>query len=416
MNLIKEFLKNNDGSFVIPILKEIFTPQFLNKYEHLTIFVPIDEVFIRFAKILNMDLTTFIYHPTLHDIILNHIVIEKVSLLPSNIYFTDLKYNTVNSMTIIFDSKTTSISLNEQKTRIPIRKTIIGKVNTFEINNTLQITIYTISGLLFTKEQKEEFNPRTPGPRYIGSYVKEKIVIPESCLKGYEFEKLIGIGAVGSVNKACRYDKNNFGDKKLLTPEQFSPIEQLKPLNNDCMYAVKMENLKSKNDILSFDDEVKITTLFDKYHIGPKFFGSWKCENRIGFIVTELWDGVLPEVSYDILSEPLLEKLNMQIEKIHQLGYIHGDILPKNVLVKYNDNKTEIIDVTLTDFNLTNKIKDWQSDVDYTTKVYDYFKNDQDVNQYFDDNEIFIENVIDNPKLLDYALLHQLGYSIQDEE
>jgi serine/threonine protein kinase len=249
----------------------------------------------------------------------------------------------------------------------------VGKPHRFRYHKE-KIVLYFIEGFLATHEQINELKIDTKLPRYIGT--QHKMILPSHCLtmEGYEIQEFIGLGSSGSVHKACDIDKN-------------------------CTYAIKIENITESRLKFLFDEEVKITEIFNRNNIGPKYYGSWICEG-LGFIVTELWDGQLPNVK---LSDDVLRKFRDQIDKLHDLGYVHADILPKNVLVKYDSHKN-VKDITLTDFSNSDTIEAWKSRPTYLKIFYDYISVTI-AGLYFKKNNITVDMILNDPRLLDFGLL-----------
>lgn len=220
------------------------------------------------------------------------------------------------------------------------------------------------------------------GVRFQGD--EEGIMLHKICLKGYKLKKYIAEGSYGVVYQACDMKKT-------------------------CNYVVKIQQLDF-HDETKMDDwlrETEITGMLSmKYDIGPKFLGAWLCEqDQVGIIVSELWDGTL----FGCPSKELINKLQQQIDTINNLGYVHGDILPKNILVK-KDSKGKIIDITLTDFGTVNTVKQWKKDeknYGYLETFYEYHTNSQNVTKfYYKDNRIKLADVIENPMYLDKSLMY----------
>lgn len=151
------------------------------------------------------------------------------------------------------------------------------------------------------------------------------------CLDGYEITRLLGEGGFGVVFHA----KN--------------------PLNPKKEYALKFQLLNKKHLVESWKKEVDIIKLFAARGVGPAFFGAWRCDDaQAGIIVNDLWDGELQR-SYP-LETWHIDHLEAQLRTIHSLGYVHGDLFPKNVLVRYTtpgDPLSGITHVTVADFGLT---------------------------------------------------------------
>lgn len=211
-------------------------------------------------------------------------------------------------------------------------------------------------------------------------------------LKNYYLKELIGSGTAGLVYSAVNQtDSKNYAIK---LENLYIDKNSLKNINN-------YENVKN-NIYQEFYKEVNITKVFNDNNIGPKFFDSWiNNELEIGIIVTELWDTTLKLYNSCNIPENIINKLRQEIEKIHSIGYIHYDIKKDNILIKINDND-EITDITITDFNLTEKIINKSS---ITTKeLYDYHS------KYAPDfyTQLSIADFDKNPILFDYGLIYQI--------
>ena len=179
------------------------------------------------------------------------------------------------------------------------------------------------------------------------------------------------------------------------------------------LYAIKLEDLKVPKTCVNYilfknilekeyNEQVEITKLFDKNNIGPKFINSWiDKELEIGVNIMELWDATLKYVDLTKLDINLIEKFINQIETIHKLGYIHYDIKPQNVLIKYNLYK-KIIDITIIDYGLTRKIVDVSKE---PLKVFYEYHSEYAPDFYVQLNFSDIEK---NPCLIDYGLLYQI--------
>jgi|SRR5579862_2424402 len=213
---------------------------------------------------------------------------------------------------------------------------------------------------------------------------EDGILIHEICLKGYNLEKYLAEGGYGTVYQACDMEKK-------------------------CDYVIKIQKLDFNNEP-KMDDwlrEVKMTGILSIEHdIGPKFLGAWLCEqDEVGIIVSELWDGRL----YDCPPRYLIEKLQAQIDKINELGYVHGDILSKNILVK-KDVDGKIVDATLTDFGTVATAKQWKEDEKDYGFITDFYKYHTDLvnetREYYLDNQITKKDVIKNPLHFDKALMY----------
>lgn len=213
-----------------------------------------------------------------------------------------------------------------------------------------------------------------------GTTIKIKTI----CLHGYQLQKYIAEGTYGVVYKTCAIDGN-------------------------CNYVIKIQKFDSKDsdNINDWHKEVKLTKLLNEHNIGAKIAGSWLCDKE-GFIVSELWDGDLK--NYECPPRNLVRKLKTEIETLHGLGYVHGDILPKNILVK-RDQRGRIIDATLSDFGTVDTPQNWkksEKEFGWIETFYDYHINDSHPFNfhYYKNNRISLSNVIDNPSHLDMDLIY----------
>lgn len=109
--------------------------------------------------------------------------------------------------------------------------------------------------------------------------------------------------------------------------------------------------VKEMKSMESYNHELDMMIELSKNKIGPKFISCFTTGFPAdkGFIVMELWEGHLEW--NERLNRKMLYKLRKQIDKMHKLGLIHGDIVERNILVKRENGK--VVDVTLTDFGWT---------------------------------------------------------------
>lgn len=206
--------------------------------------------------------------------------------------------------------------------------------------------------------------------------------VNKQCMNGYNLEKELGKGGFGIVYQSCKID-------------------------GDCDYAIKFQKLTSKKTTDAWIKEGSyVRILSENYGVGPKYVGSWVCD-KFGLIITEKWDGTL--LKKDVVSTAMLNKLIDQINKMHSIGLVHGDILEKNVLVN-RDKAGKIRDITLTDFGITNTVDGWKKNESYLKKIYEYH-NDRthSTKFYFSQNHVTMQAVINDPSLLDNGLVWHLA-------
>lgn len=263
--------------------------------------------------------------------------------------------------------------------------------------------------------------------------------VPDSCLKGYEINNILGSGGYGSVYIGKKLNDNNIYAIKFVN---------LKP-SFDRKQNPKKWELDYTHNKNTFKAESDLTKLFSDNKIGVQFYGSWICDSvQIGIIVTEKWDSsiyplfkkaYIDEINtlklkletepkklnkdeknkiqnrinilqnyvnslvYDIcnLSQDIITKLRYQIKKIHELGYIHYDITPANILIK-KDSQGKVIDIALTDFGLTRKKTDILN-VDPKQHYKFHFNNNPEFYQ-----QVSFDLVQKYPILYDYSFLYYL--------
>jgi serine/threonine protein kinase len=210
---------------------------------------------------------------------------------------------------------------------------------------------------------------------------KKKLWRDKLCSRGYKYTKFLGDGSYGVVYIACKKEEKE---------------------SEECKYAAKIQF----KDLGTYRDEVKLIKLFNTKGVGPKLIEDWECTIygiTYGFMIIDRWDGEL-EIG-DKLNERLVNKLQSQLEAIWELGYIHLDIKPPNILVKRNDRK-EITDVNVTDFGLTEK-KDSDN---FSKRTYWEYHSSMYLNNPFD-------TTWKNPQIIDTAMLEAIrknGYIVPD--
>ena len=178
------------------------------------------------------------------------------------------------------------------------------------------------------------------------SWTTDRFSIPIECLHGYIPQAEIGRGAEGCVYNICTQD----GCEK---------------------YVIKIENLDDKAyDIYTFDPDILnfLSNHGISVPLAPDHDGrgsAWKCDGlsiidgkciptHFGVTVMEKWDIELSKnmVSLTPENKALIgHKLNM----LHDLGYIHGDIYNRNIMIKYTASG-QIEDLAFIDFGLTKRI------------------------------------------------------------
>jgi tRNA A-37 threonylcarbamoyl transferase component Bud32 len=167
-----------------------------------------------------------------------------------------------------------------------------------------------------------------------------------------------------------------------------------------------------------FREEQKVTRKMSKWGLGPKLIDSWITDGY-GFIALEYWDGSMLDLNLDKLPDTLTAKLRSLIEEMHRIGYVHADILPKNVLVRV-DQAGIPYNVTLCDFGLAQYVEDFQLTPDgnveedgirrgFMSTLYNYHNLPDNCSHfYFEERRIRYFHCIKDPRHLDYGLLYFL--------
>jgi len=242
------------------------------------------------------------------------------------------------------------------------------------------------------------------------------ISVIQACFKDYIFKQFLGKGTYGSVFRVCRNEpRGNSSTKNNLVERSTKNSLTGNGLIENCSYTIKIIMLGGENLDQIPADFIRETNLIKELSrngVGPIFYDAWVCKPSIGYpfgcVITELWDGEL--LPTDCLPDDLIVKLEIQINTIHDLGYIHGDIFTKNILVK-RDSRKNVTDVTLNDFGTVATVENWRNIMmsDGGNRFYNGNYMLSPINRnYFIDNELELDDVINDPKILDYAVLYYL--------
>lgn len=185
--------------------------------------------------------------------------------------------------------------------------------------------------------------------------------------------------------------------------------------NNDKEYAIKLIHLGGPDYPIvngiseNFNREVQIIRELDSCGIGPKLYSisyhgtiPW----MFGIIITDVWSGELK--SKDILNQSLVDKLFKQVKAIHKLGYVHGDVFPRNILVKRFDDK--VIDITITDFGSADTIAGWKKQLfgQWGVECYERYLFSKQTKDWICSNNVDLESMREDPSLMDYPFIHHL--------
>ena len=154
----------------------------------------------------------------------------------------------------------------------------------------------------------------------------------------YEIKSLLGIGAFSNVFLA--YDSKN-------------KIEvAIKRIQKDFNHA---------QDYKDFYKEIKSMSQIQSNH-SVKFYDAFQKDDYY-YIVSELCDENFenflenfPEGLDNVTLRDILLELNQVFEKMNELNIIHGDLNPKNILIKYYSNNKNFFKVKLCDYSLGKKL------------------------------------------------------------
>lgn len=155
-------------------------------------------------------------------------------------------------------------------------------------------------------------------------------------------------------------EKLNVKLRKYIGSGNFSVVYETTA--NEVIKIVNVDDIDFGN---SFDDEVEIYKEMSNRGIAPKYIDSSKCigynedgdKLKLGLLVTEKYDTTLEKhlkkernISIDNIRD-----LQQKISEIHKAGYVHNDLNPGNVMLKYD--KSKIIDIKIIDFGLSFNIE-----------------------------------------------------------
>ena len=78
------------------------------------------------------------------------------------------------------------------------------------------------------------------------------------------------------------------------------------------------------------------------------------------------------------------------------------------------DGNDEIIDVSLTDFGLADKISAWEKNDEFLKTMFEYQTNKKNTtHHFFEDFDVTLDDLISDPRLLDFSLLYYLDENPQ---
>lgn len=217
--------------------------------------------------------------------------------------------------------------------------------------------------------------------------------VSSRCIRDYVLGKELGSGTTGTVYAVSE------------SPKRRRLFDDLLP--SEHTWVVKVQ-LAPSGDNDAYHEELRLARLFSELGVAPRVHDDWECEN-VGFIVMDRWDGSMEDQRVRHLPRALVYKLRSMIQRIHEAGYVHGDIMPKNVLVRLND-LGQPIDVALADFGLTQTPDDWRENRDFLQTMWDYYTDEANTvtRRWFDKEGITVDDLMEDPRLLDRALVNGL--------
>lgn len=234
---------------------------------------------------------------------------------------------------------------------------------------------------------------------FVGTSPTEEVWITKEATKFYQFSDKLGSGTTGTVYKA------------------YLPTDRH---HERPAVAIKVQMISSG----SFEEEVDMARKMSDLGIGPNFIDAWEvADEGVGFLVTDKWDISLWDFTkrqlvikkhLDPLPFHLLHKLSALIKRLHQQRIVHGDILEKNILLRLKSpdsfESDDILDVTLTDFGLMQPISRWKSTPDFLETMFNYHIDPvNNTRYYFRDRHVNLDDLIDDPRHLDWALLYYMN-------
>jgi serine/threonine protein kinase len=224
-------------------------------------------------------------------------------------------------------------------------------------------------------------------------------------------KELLGAGAFGTVYQVCQ--------------------------ENDCGLAIKLVILKTDWDVEKFRREAEIAQVASDGGYGPKLYmvcigdGSrlqsmlspahWVANfvkaPVVGIIVQEAWDGSLSRLSpHRWCTADVLAQLEKQVKTMHDDGFVHADLLPKNVLFRRRSDGG--LDVTLTDFGNSFRLDHKHPQrASWLQTLYEYMWSPQNsAAQAIGSSwlsKVTLLDIVNNPKLLDEPILQLLRQGCQ---
>lgn len=232
------------------------------------------------------------------------------------------------------------------------------------------------ASLDFLRRITQQQEPKEP-------IIKTIKTVKTECERLRLFE-LLGKGAYGSVYEGC-----------------------LDPCN--LKYATKIfKNINDPDVESAFKKEVSIAKIAGEIGVSPNVSADLICKKnnkQEGYLFSERWDNSLdkyPWCGWDKNNiYKILESLLLQL---HKKRIVHGDISPRNILVRRN--KKSDMQFALTDYGLSFYTNDNNTKLFTITKWKNYLNKSKQIKS----NKLkkLISEWTDNPESLDFWLLDQM--------
>ena len=278
-----------------------------------------------------------------------------------------------------------------------------------------------LSDELARLEENKDFNYEEVQEFCVGPH-DTPIWLTSSGRQNHDLKDRIGFGVSGSVfaskitpqlSPLTQERETKLTSKISESKSRYSESKRHNNKNNKAYVDNETVAVKVQFSCDAFERESELMKLMSDHKIGPKFLSSWSAEG-VGFIATERWDCSLYDYFANfarkfkrraIIHPKVIACLEQKIHTLNDLGYVHGDILDKNILVKHIDFK--ITNICLTDFGLTDKAETWRKNPAFMKKMLDYHSDVVNKTHfYFKDMGITLDMLLDQPLHMDKALLY----------
>ena len=260
--------------------------------------------------------------------------------------------------------------------------TTVTKKNAFALES--RILKNLLDEYTMTPEEIEQMWDESNGHRANGNGEPEVpmwkiryLKLPMTCLKGYPMEGswAIAQGEEGAVFQLCMEKGDPECDQYLMKIEDIHHKHKLAEPEHVVHHAVfnpALLRLVSKEDI-----SVPL--------IGGGRPAVWTCDGWLtdprradipttfGFTVMERWN-VTVDTSYEGVDDLLRQSITEKLDRLHQLGYVHGDIHGANIMLKYAFEVDETTKIAFIDFGQSKKLADLtEEDLAFYSTLWSFF-------------------------------------------